>query len=131
MREPKTKLTKKSVDKFIKSIPDEQAQADCATISQLMKDATKAEPQMWGASIVGFGLRPIEYADGRSADWPIIGFSPRKQNLTLYLGAAALDSALMKKLGKHKTSKGCLYIKRISDVHLPTLKKIIKAAAKK
>ncbi|HJZ78965.1 MAG TPA: DUF1801 domain-containing protein [Pyrinomonadaceae bacterium] len=132
MAEAKTKATKESVDKFIKNLPDARARADCATIAQLMQQATKAEPQMWGSSIVGFGLRQIQYAGGRTGDWPIIGFSPRKQNLTLYVGAAELqDAELMKQLGKHSVGKGCLYIKRLSDVDLPTLKKIIQASAKK
>lgn len=130
MAEAKTKATKQSVEKFIKSVPDAQAREDCATIATLMKEATKAEPQMWGTSIVGFGLRQIQYAGGRTGDWPIIGFSPRKQNLTLYVGAVLQDPDLMAKLGKHTTAKGCLYIKRLSDVDLPTLKKVIKAAAK-
>src|SRR3954454_6722980 len=127
MPEPKTKLTAQSAEKFIQSIPDEQARADCAIISNLMSEAAKAPPQMWGSSIVGFGLREIKYAGGRTADWPIIGFSPRKRSLTLYVGISALDPALLKKLGKHTVSKGCLYIKRLSDVDVPTLKKIIKA----
>lgn len=131
MAEAKTKPTKQSVEKFIKSLPDAQAREDCATIAKLMQEATKAEPQMWGSSIVGFGLRQIQYAGGRTGDWPIIGFSPRKQNLTLYVGAGSLDAALMEKLGKHTTGKGCLYIERLSDVDRPTLKKIIRAAAKK
>ena len=130
MAEPKTKATKQSVEKFIKEVPAERRE-DCATIAKLMKEATRAEPQMWGSSIVGFGLRSVKYADGREADWPLIGFSPRKQNLTLYLGAALQDGDLLKKLGKHTVSKGCLYIKRLSDVDLPTLKKVIQSAAKR
>ena len=130
MAEAKTKPTKQSVEKFIKSVPDAQTRADCATIATLMQQATRAEPQLWGSSIVGFGLRQIQYAGGRTGDWPIIGFSPRKQNLTLYVGVGLQDPDLMAKLGKHTTGKGCLYIKRLSDVDLPTLKKVIKAAAK-
>ena len=130
MAEAKTKPTKQSVEKFINTIPDEQARADCTTISRLMSEATRAAPQMWGGSIVGFGLREIKYAGGRTGDWPIIGFSPRKQNLTLYVGASGQDPGLLKKLGKHTVGKGCLYIKRLSDVEIPTLNKIIKAAAK-
>ena len=131
MAEAKTKPTKQSVEKFIKSLPEAQAREDCATIAKLMQEATKAEPQMWGTSIVGFGIREIQYAGGRTGDWPIIGFSPRKQNLTLYVGAGLQDPALMTKLGKHSTGRGCLYIKRLSDVDLPTLKRVIKAAAKR
>lgn len=131
MGQTKTKATNQSVEEFINSIPDGQSREDCSKIAELMKKATKAEPQMWGSSIVGFGIRQIQYAGGRTGDWPIIAFSPRKQNLTLYLGASAQDPALMKKLGKHTVGKGCLYIKRLSDVDLPTLKKIIQAGAKK
>jgi len=130
MAEPKTKATKQSVEKFIKSISGAQTREDCTTIAKLMKEATGAEPQMWGTSIVGFGVHHYKYASGREGDWPIIGFSPRKQNLTLY-AMAGLDSPDLKKLGRHSLGKGCLYIKRLSDVDLPTLKKIIKAAAKK
>jgi hypothetical protein len=130
MAEAKTKPTKQSVEKFIESVPDEKAREDCVTIATLMREATKAEPRMWGSNIVGFGTREIQYAGGRTGDWPIIGFSPRKQNLTLYVGGGLQDPTLMTKLGKHTTGKGCLYIKRLSDVDIPTLKKVIKAAAK-
>jgi len=131
MAETKTKATKESVGKFIQKITDKQVREDCSTIADLMQKATKAEPQMWGSNIVGFGTRQIKYAGGRTGDWPIIGFSPRKQNLTLYVGAGAQDPALLKDLGKHSLGKGCLYIKRLSDVDMPTLKKIIQTAAKK
>ena len=131
MAEAKTKATKESVDKFINKLPDAQLREDCATIAKLMQQATRAEPQMWGSSIVGFGIRQIEYAGGRKGDWPLMGFSPRKQNLTLYVGAALQDADLLKKLGKHSLGKGCLYIKRLSDVDLPTLKKVIQASAKR
>ena len=130
MAEAKTKPTKQSVEKFIKDLPNAEVREDCATIAKLMQQATRAEPQMWGSSIVGFGLRQIQYAGGRTGDWPIMGFSPRKQNLTLYVGVGQQDPALLKQLGKHTVGKGCLYIKRLSDVDLPTLKKVIKAAAK-
>src|SRR5215510_6941707 len=131
MAEAKTKATKESVDKFINKLPDAQVREDCATIAKLMQQATRAEPQMWGSSIVGFGIKQIEYAGGRKGDWPLMGFSPRKQNLTLYVGAALQDEDLLKKLGKHSVGKGCLYIKRLSDVDLPTLKKVIQSAAKR
>jgi len=131
MAEPKTKPTKQSVDKFIKGLPDAQLREDCSTIAKLMQQATRDEPQMWGSSIVGFGIRQIEYAGGRVSDWPIMGFSPRKQNLTLYVGAALQHEELLKKLGKHSVGKGCLYIKRLTDVDLPTLKKVIRSASKR
>jgi hypothetical protein len=131
MAEAKTKPTMQNVEKFINSLLDPSAREDCATIAKLMQQATRAEPKMWGSSIVGFGVRTIKYAGGREGDWPIIGFSPRKQNLTLYVAAGSHDPVLMKKLGKHTVGKGCLYIKRLSDVDLPTLKKVIQAAAKR
>ncbi|MGZ5438025.1 MAG: DUF1801 domain-containing protein [Pyrinomonadaceae bacterium] len=133
MAEAKTKPTKLSVDKFIKSQPDEQVRADCAVISKLMSEATGEPPKMWGTSIVGFGTYHYKYATGREGDMPIVGFSPRKQNLTLYLMMYGFDeqTELLSKLGKHSLGKGCLYIKRLSDVDMPTLKKIIKVSVKK
>ena len=107
--------------------PDEQVRKDCAVISKLMSEATGEPPKMWGPSIIGFGTYHYKYASGREGDMPIIGFSPRKQNLTLYVGFEE-QADLLKKLGKHTTSKSCLYIKRLSDVDLPTLKKIIKVS---
>jgi Domain of unknown function (DU1801) len=132
MAENKTKPTKLSVDKFIKSQPDAQVREDCAVISKLMSEATGEEPKMWGSSIVGFGSYHYKYATGREGDMPIVGFSPRKQNLTLYVLMHGEEQAdLFKKLGKHTTRKSCLYIKRLSDVDLPTLKKIIKVSVRR
>jgi hypothetical protein len=133
MAEAKTKPTKLSVDRFIKSQPDEQVRKDCAVISKLMSEATGGEPKMWGTSIVGFGTYHYKYATGREGDMPIVGFSPRKQNLTLYVLWYGFEEQadLLKKLGKHTTGKWCLYIKRLSDVDLPTLKKIIKVSVKR
>ena len=129
MAEIKTKLTGASVDDFLNAIQDEQIRQDCWTIADLMRKATKAEPRMWGPSIVGFGSSSYKYADGREADWMLIAFSPRKQNITLYIGSGFEGyDELMSQLGKHSGGKSCLYIKRLSDVHLPTLKKLIKAS---
>ena len=130
MAEPKTKPTKQSVGSFIKSLPDPQTRQDCATITKLMKEASGAEPQMWGSSIVGFGTGIIKYAGGREGEWPLIAFSPRKQNLVLY-SMSRSEAELLKKLGKHKLGGGCLYINRLADVDLPTLKKLIKASVKR
>ena len=132
MAEAKTKPTKLSVDKFIKSQPDAQVREDCAVISKLMSEATGEEPKMWGSSIVGFGSYHYKYASGREGDTPLIAFSPRKQNLTLYLTMYGFEKQadLLQKLGKHSLGKGCLYIKRLSDVDLPILKKLIQRAAK-
>lgn len=85
---------------------------------------------MWGPSIIGFGSQPLRYASGRELVWPVIAFAPRKRELTLYLTAGLAEGALFKKLGKFKTSKACLYIRRLSDVDLPTLEKLIAASVK-
>lgn len=131
MAEAKTKPTAQSVASFIKKIPDPQTREDCFAIAKLMKDATHSEPLMWGSAIVGFGLRRIQYAGGREADWPLIAFSPRKQNLTLYvMTRSGSHAGLLKKLGKHKVSGSCLHIKRLSDIDLPTLKKLIQESVK-
>ena len=131
MAELKTKRNDVSVDDYLDSIKDEQVREDCLAIADIMQKATKAKPQMWGPSIVGFGSRRYKYASGREIDWMLIAFSPRKQNITLYIssGFDGYDE-LTAKLGKHSSGKGCLYIKRLSDVHLPTLKKLINASVK-
>ena len=126
MAEPKTKATKESVAKFLNSIEDENRRKDCKTLAKLMEEASGSKPVMWGPSIVGFGTYRYKGASGREGDWPRIAFSPRKQNLTLYLmGGFDKHQDLMEKLGKHTNSKGCLYIKRLDDIHLPTLKKLV------
>ena len=131
MAELKTKQTDASVEAFLDSIADETRREDCRTIARIMKKAARAEPKMWGASIVGFGSYHYKYASGREGDWFPIGFSPRKNDLTLYLmsGFARFPS-LMSRLGKHKTGKGCLYIKRLSDIDLKVLEELIRQAVK-
>ncbi|MDL1911866.1 DUF1801 domain-containing protein [Chloroflexi bacterium CFX6] len=126
MAELKTKVNKASVEKFIKDIRDERTREDCRRIVEIMQKATKAEPKMWGTSIVGFGSYHYKYASGREGDWFLVGFSPRKQNLTLYImsGFEGYDS-LLKKLGKHSTGKSCLYIKRLEDVDLKVLEELV------
>lgn len=131
MAELKTIPTKLSVDKFLKGIKDEQKRADCYEILGLMKKATKAQPKMWGTSIVGFGNYHYVYESGREGDWFIAGFSPRKQNLTLYMmGGFSQFEDLMKKLGKHSTGKGCLYINKLEDVDTKVLREIITKSVK-
>ena len=131
MAEAKTKPTNQSVASFIKKIPDPQTREDCFAIAKLMKEATHSEPRMWGSAIVGFGTRRIQYAGGREGDWPLIAFSPRKQNLTLYIMSGSDGhTELLKKLGKHSVGGGCLYIKRLSDIDPPTLKKLIRESVK-
>lgn len=131
MAELKTTRNDASVDDFLDSIKDEQVRKDCRAIADIMQKAAKAKPQMWGSGIVGFGSRRYKYASGREIDWMLIAFSPRKQNITLNIssGFDGYDE-LTAKLGKHSCGKGCLYIKRLSDVHLPTLKKLINASVK-
>ena len=125
MAEIKTKKTGASVADFVNSIPEAQKREDCLAIASMMQAATNAEPKMWGPSIVGFGLCRWIYPNGKEMDWMQIAFSPRKANITLYLTEEVLNSDLMEKLGKNKCGKGCLYIKKLSDVHVPTLKKLI------
>ena len=131
MAELKTRPTNASVNSFINKLPDEQNRADCFAIAEMMQQVTGCKPKMWGPSIVGFGVINYKNSTGKGVDWPMIAFSPRKQNLTLYI-MTGFDQYedLMKKLGKHSTSKACLYIKRLSDVHIPTLKKIITQSVK-
>jgi hypothetical protein len=131
MVEPKTKLNNESVSRFLNSIKDDQVREDCWTIADIMQKATRAKPKMWGASIVGFGTYRCTYANGREADWMVTAFSPRKQNITLYLmGGFPQHDELMAALGKHSCGKSCVYIKRLSDVDVPTLKKLVNASAK-
>ena len=127
MAELKTKKTEASVEDFLNGITDEQTRNDCFEISKIMEKATKSAPKMWGSSIIGFGTQHLKYASGRELDWMIIGFSPRKQNLTLYLpGSLESYADLLGKLGKHTTGKGCLYIKTLKDVDAKVLKELIK-----
>jgi len=124
MAELKTQVTKASVDKFLQGIRDENKREDCFQILKIMKRATKAEPKMWGSSIIGFGDYHYKYASGRENDWFMTGFSPRVQSITLY-SMGGFDPALLKKLGKHKTGKGCLYINRLEDVDKKVLRELI------
>lgn len=128
----KTKVNKASVEKFLNAVKDEQARADCYEILKMMKQVTKEEPKMWGSSIVGFGSYHYKSKSGREGDWMLTGFSPRKQNLTLYLmGGFDEQKDLLKKLGKHTTSVGCLYIKKLDDVDKKVLKELVAASVKR
>ena len=123
--ELKTKVNDASVDAFIDAQPAEVA-ADCRTIMQLMQKATGEKARMWGASIVGFGKYHYKGASGREGEWMVTGFSPRKANISLYiLNGLDKSGALLQKLGKHTTGKGCLYIKRLSDVDAKVLEQLI------
>ncbi len=131
MAEMKTKLNDTSVSDFLNKITDQQLREDCDAIVDIMKSAADAEPRMWGSAIIGFGEYTMTYPSGRAIPWMVIGFSPRKQNLTLYVGSSfPQHDELLAQLGKHSTGKGCLYIKRLSDVHIPTLQKMVNASVK-
>ena len=131
MADLKTVPTKVNVDKFLKGIKDEQKREDCNQILKMMELATKSKAKMWGTSIVGFGNYHYVYESGREGDWFITGFSPRKQNLTLYMmGGFNQFEDLMKQLGKHSMGKGCLYINKLEDVDIKILKKLINKSVK-
>jgi len=129
MAELKTKVTKASVDQFLQGIKDENKREDCYQVLKIMKKVTKSEPKMWGPSIIGFGDHHYVYESGREGDWFVTGFSPRVQNLTLYM-MGGFDRELLKKLGKYKTGKGCLYINKLADVDLKVLNELIATSVK-
>ena len=134
MPENKTQPTEQSVTAFLAAIPDEQRRQDCQALVDLMSAATGAEPRLWGSNLIGCGQ--YHYDSGREGDMFLIGFSPRKAALTVYIsGGLESYTPLLEKLGTYTAGGGCLYIKRLADVHLPTLKKLIahsvKAARKK
>ena len=127
MAELKTQVNNASVEKFISSVKDEKTKNDCLTLLDLMKKTTKEEPKMWGSSIVGFGTFHYKGKSGREGDWFVTGFSPRKQTMTVYfcLGFKHLAPQL-KKLGKFKTSVGCLYFNKLSDIDIKVLAEMLK-----
>jgi hypothetical protein len=124
--EQKTKENSASVTEFLNGIENEQKRNDCFEILQLMQQVTQHEPRMWGPSIVGFGSYHYKYSSGHEGDSPLMGFSPRKQSITLYITTDyERYSRLLEKLGKHSTSKACLYIKRLSEVDRGVLKELM------
>jgi Domain of unknown function (DU1801) len=126
MAEIKTKLTDASVEDFINTMKDEQKRKDSFAIVEMMKKATGEEPKMWGSAIIGFGnIKYKSPGTGREVDWMRIGFSPRKASLSLYLMSIKEHAAALKKLGKHKTGAGCLYINKLEDIDLKVLKGMI------
>ncbi len=127
MAELKTKKNAKNVAQFLHTIEDEQKRKDCFDLLKLMAEATGSKPVMWGDAIVGFGDYHYRSESGREGDWFVAGFSPRKQNISLYLiGGIKKHPDLLRQLGKHKIGGSCLYINKLSDVHLKTLKDLIK-----
>jgi hypothetical protein len=130
--EVKTKVNEASVEGFLSSVADAQTRKDCFEILKMMKQVTKEEPKMWGTSIVGFGSYHYKGASGREGDWFLTGFSPRKQNLTLYLNHGFdVHKDLLKKLGKYKTGMGCLYVKKLDDVDKKVLKELVTESVKR
>ncbi len=129
MAELKTKINDASVEVFLNSVDDEAKRQDAFTILEMMQAVTGAEAKMWGSTIVGFGSYHYKYASGQEGDWMLAGFSPRKQNLTLYItGGFEPHAAIMAKLGKHSCGKGCLYIKKLKDVDQAALRELIAAS---
>lgn len=126
MAELKTKPTDLRVNDFLESIADEKRRQDCYAVLELMQEVIQKPPKMWGSSIVGFGDYHYKYETGHEGDTFVAGFSPRKQNLTLYLTGGLLQQAeLLQQLGKHKAGKSCLYINKLEDVKLEVLKEMI------
>lgn len=126
MAELKTKENEGDVVAFLNGVADDRKRQDSFAVLALMQEVTQMEPKMWGASIVGFGQYHYKYESGREGDWFLTGFSPRKQNLTLYI-MAGFDGydELMAKLGKHKTGKSCLYINKLADVDTAVLRELV------
>ena len=131
MAQNKTTETKVSVAGYVKAIEEKEKRDDSSTIIELMKSASGFEPKMWGPSIIGFGFEHYKYESGHEGDMPIIAFSPRKAAIVLYLALNPDDrEALLPKFGKHKTTKGCIYVKRLSDIDMAILKKMIAVSLK-
>ena len=130
MAENKTTQNDQSVLAFLDKAAGDKRRQDCDTILTMMLKTTGHEPKMWGDAIVGFGSQHYKYESGREGDMPLIGFSPRKQDLTLYIGGLDRMSDLLGKLGKFKTGKVCLYIKRLSDVDQAVLEEMIERSLK-
>ena len=129
MAEAKTKKTTQSPAAFIAAVPDQGMRRDCATLVRLMKKVTGEPAAMWGPAIVGFGTYPLRYASGRTAEWPVAAFSPRKRDLTMYvLNGFDGEAEMLRQLGPHTTGKVCLYVKSLSDVDLGVLEKIVTAS---
>lgn len=127
MSEPKTKRHDGDVNEFLDAVENPRRREDARRVLELMQEVTGELPKMWGSSIVGFGSYHYKYASGREGDWMITGFSPRKQNLTIYIMPGFSEfSELLARLGKHKTSKSCLYLNKLDDVDLEVLAELVR-----
>lgn len=127
MAELKTKENDGSVTKYLDGVENEGKRKDSYTLLQLMEKITGEQPKMWGTSIIGYGQYHYKYATGREGDWFRVGFSPRKQNISLYLMCGVEENKdLLQKLGKYKTGKSCLYVNKLADVNMQVLEQLIK-----
>ena len=127
----KTQRNRSSVKAFLAGVADDRKRRDAMAVSEIMQDITGEEPAMWGTSMVGFGSYHYRYNSGQEGDWPLVGFSPRKDSLTLYIMPGFKEyGELLGKLGKHKTGVSCLYIKSLEDIHVPTLKTLVRESVK-
>lgn len=131
MAENKTQPTDQSVKIFIDSLDDQQKISDSYSILELMKDVTGCEPKMWGPSIIGFDQYHYKYESGREGDWMKVGFSPRKRELSIYvMSGFKKHDELMKKLGKYRTGKSCLYVKKLDDIDMNVLRELVEESVK-
>lgn len=132
MAEQKTQPTQASVKAFLdRSAPDQERRADCETLIRIMKKATGEPPRMWGPTIVGFGTYHYRYASGHEGDSCLVGFSPRKGDLSIYvMGMGPERDALLTRLGKHRMGKACLYVRRLSDIDLEVLERLVAVSVK-
>lgn len=130
MAKAKTTETTKSVAAFIKTIEDKQRRADCTAIAAIMQDQTGFEAKMWGPAIIGFGSYHYIYESGHEGDAPLVGFSPRKNEFALYIANFDGKEKLLEKFGKHKMAKSCVYIKKVADIDVAVLKKLVTGGVK-
>lgn len=131
MAELKTKQNDASVEEFLNKIENESKKKDAYALLEMFEKLSKEKPKMWGGSIIGYGSTPLKYASGRELDWPLIAFSPRKQNFSLYLTCDISQyEKNLEKLGKHKTGKGCLYINKLADIDIKVLENLVKDSLK-
>jgi len=126
----KTTETTQSVSSFVKTIEDKQRQKDCFEIIEIIQKQSGFEPKMWGSSIIGFGSYHYKYESGHEGDAPLVGFSPRKSEFALYIANFDGKEDLLKKFGKHKTAKACVYIKKLEDIDVAVLKKLVTGSVK-
>ncbi|MER7331133.1 MULTISPECIES: DUF1801 domain-containing protein [unclassified Micromonospora] len=131
-KQPATVPTDASVDEFLAAVPDDRRRADAGRLCAILREVTGEPPVMWGPSIVGFGSYHYVYGSGHSGDWPLVGFSPRKQQLVVYLvgGFEERYPSVLARLGPHKTGKGCLYLNRLDDIDESALRELVDRTAR-